>query len=94
MRRLASETPGSAVEFLADPVEIAERGTHLITGTEFCTKPKHQGLVLASKRTGRLMNALLNGLWVLDAKWITESLLKGQLQPEENYVVWVSGSPK
>jgi hypothetical protein len=91
--RLARETPGFAVEFLTNQDEIAERGTHHITGTELCTKPQHQGLRLV-KRTDEIVKAFVHGLWVLDAKWITDSLLKGKLQPEEDYVVWVSGSPK
>ena len=42
MRRLVKETPTSAVEFLTNSQDIAERGTHLITGTELCTSPPHQ----------------------------------------------------
>ena len=33
------------------------------------------------------MKALLNGLWVIDTNWITESLQTGELQPEVNYEV-------
>jgi hypothetical protein len=93
LRRLARETPGFAVEFLTNPAEIAERGTHLITGTELCTKPQHQGLHLV-KRTDETVKAFVNGLWILDAKWITDSLLKGKLQPEENYAVLMCSKPK
>ena len=79
MRRLVTETPGSNVEFLTDPAEIAERGTHLITNSVWP--------YLALKRTEEYMKAILNGIWVLDDDWIMESLKHGELRPEEDHEV-------